>query len=85
MANRGLKMGVLSQALMTPVIITVVGCAVLTPVLLKLAFRSKPASLQENSLADRYREADQLDIVSARLLEKNREYMEKKPQKKEDA
>lgn len=84
-ANRGLKMGVLSQALMTPVIITVVGCAVLTPVLLKLTFRSKPASLQENSLADRYREADQLDIVSARLLEKNREYMEKKPQKKEDA
>ena len=77
-ANRGLSIGVLSQALMTPVIITVVGCAVLTPVLLKLVFRGKaPESMQENGLADRYREAEQLDIVSADLLERNREMMGK--------
>ena len=77
-ANRGLSIGVLSQALMTPVIITVVGCAVLTPVLLKLVFRGKaPESLQENGLADRYREAEQLDIVSADLLERNRNMMKK--------
>lgn len=37
-ANRGLSMGILSQAMMTPIVITVVGCAVLTPLLLKLAF-----------------------------------------------
>lgn len=40
-ANRGLSMGVLSHALMTPVIIMVVGCAMLTPMMLKWAFRSK--------------------------------------------
>lgn len=78
-ANRGLSMGVLSQAMMTPVIITVVGCAILTPVLLKLVFRSGPeTAMQENSLADRYREVEQLDIVSAHLLEQNRKLMEKK-------
>ena len=77
-ANRGMSIGVLSQTLMTPVIITVVGCAVLTPVLLKLVFRDEAqTSLQENSLADRYREAEQLDIVSADLLEQNREMMNK--------
>lgn len=79
-ANRGLSMGVLSQAMMTPVIITVVGCAILTPVLLKLVFRGEPA-MQENSLADRYREVEQLDIVSAALLEKNRKMMQKKSEK----
>ena len=79
-ANRGLSMGVLSQTLMTPVIITVVGGAILTPVLLKLAFRSHPdASLQASPLVDRYGEVEQLDYVSAQLLEENREMMEKKP------
>jgi len=78
-ANRGLSMGVISQALMTPVVITVVGGAILTPVLLKLAFRGKPVEdLRENSLADHYRESEQLDIVSAELLERNRSMMEKK-------
>lgn len=82
-ANRGLSMGVLSQAMMTPVIITVVGCAILTPVLLKLVFRSgAETALQENSLADRYREVEQLEIVSAHLLEQNRTMMQKKKREK---
>ena len=81
-ANRGLSMGVLDQALMTPVIITVVGCAILTPVLLKLVFRGKAESgLQENSLADRYREAEQLEYASEQLLRQNREFMKKKENK----
>ena len=82
-ANRGMSIGVLDQALMTPVIITVVGCAVLTPVLLKLVFRGKSQeSLRENGLADRYREAEQLDIVSADLLERNRRMMKKSKESK---
>ena len=78
-ANRGLGMGVLSQTVMTPVIITVVGCAILTPVLLKLVFRSQPA-MQENALADRYRESEQLDIVSADLLDRHNALLKKKKQ-----
>ena len=65
-------MGVMSQAMMTPIIITVVGCAVLTPILLKLVFRGQPESVpHESSLTDNYRAIEQLDLVSAQLL--NRE------------
>ena len=39
--------------------------------------RSVLQRLQENGLADRYREAEQLDIVSADLLERNRNMMKK--------
>ncbi|MDY3985393.1 cation:proton antiporter [Dysosmobacter sp.] len=78
-ANRGLSMGVLSQAVMTPVIITVVGCAILTPILLKMVFRGKTGTtLQENGLADRYREAEQLEYASERLLQQNRDLMKKR-------
>lgn len=71
-ANRGLSMGVMSQAMMTPIIITVVGCAVLTPILLKLVFRGQPESVpHESSLTDNYRAIEQMDLVSAQLL--NRE------------
>lgn len=73
-ANRGLGMGILSQAMMTPIIITVVGCAVLTPVLLKLAFRGQPAAVpHESSLTDGYRATEQLDLVSAHLLNQEEE------------
>ena len=71
-ANRGLSMGILSQAMMTPIVITVVGCAVLPPILLKLVFRGQPESVpHESSLTDNYRAIEQLDLVSAQLL--NRE------------
>ena len=77
-ANRGLSMGVLSQSLMTPVIITVVGCAILTPILLKLVFRGKAASaLKENGLGDRYREVEQLEYASEQLLQQNRDMLKK--------
>ena len=70
-ANRGLSMGVLSQAIMTPVVITVVGCAVLTPILLKLAFHGQPeGSAAENDLAGRYHRAEQLEQVSDEMLRK---------------
>ena len=70
-ANRGLSMGVLSQAMMTPIVITVVGCAVLTPILLKLCFSGqarKPAV--SSSLADRYHKAEQLEVMSDEMLGK---------------
>ncbi len=73
-ANRGLSMGALSQAMMTPIVITVVGCAVLTPLLLKLSFRDHPKdSNTPNTLTDRYHKAEQLEMVSDELLgKKNR-------------
>ncbi len=70
-ANRGLSMGVLSQAMMTPIVITVVGCAVLTPLLLKLAFSGHSRQGSDQSvLADRYHRAEKLEQVSDELLSK---------------
>lgn len=70
-ANRGLSMGVLSQALMTPIVIMVVGCAVLTPVLLKLAFSGRSGgAAKQNALVDRYHRIEQLEQVSDELLRK---------------
>ena len=70
-ANRGLSMGILSQAMMTPVVITVVGCAVLTPLLLKLAFSGHSRQGSDQSvLADRYHRAEKLEQVSDELLSK---------------
>lgn len=76
-ANRGLSLGVLSPVMMTPVIITVVGGTILTPVLLKLVFRSeKQTAAQQTRLTDHYDKMNQLDIVSEQLLEKDRALMD---------
>lgn len=70
-ANRGLSMGVLSQAMMTPIVITVVGCAVLTPILLKLCFSGQPkGTVTGSTLADRYHKAEQLEQMSDEMLRK---------------
>ena len=57
--------------MMTPIVITVVGCAVLTPVLLKLCFSGQPKSAAAGSvLADRYHKAEQLELMSDEMLRK---------------
>ena len=69
-ANRGLSMGVLSAAMMTPVVITVVGGTILTPILLKFAFRGEAQEkLVESRLADRYEKTEQLEDASQQLLD----------------
>ena len=68
-ANRGLAMGVLSSAMMTPVVITVIGGTILTPILLKLVFKGQSEDLISSGLADRYEKPEQLDVASLDLLE----------------
>ena len=69
-ANRGLSMGVLSAAMMTPVVITVVGGTILTPILLKLVFRGETQEqFVESDLADRYEKTEQLEDAAQQLLD----------------
>nr|WP_325303617.1 cation:proton antiporter [uncultured Dysosmobacter sp.] len=76
-ANRGLAMGVLSPDLMTPVVITVVGGTILTPILLKMVFRKEPQmTMEESALTDRYEKMEQLDIVSDELLDRDQAYQD---------
>ncbi|MGI6264793.1 MAG: cation:proton antiporter, partial [Acutalibacteraceae bacterium] len=81
-ANKGLSIGLLPETFFGPVIVTVVCCAVFTPILLKLSFRKRQkndySDLQESALADRVEEHAQLDIITDSLLTQNRELQEKK-------
>lgn len=83
-ANKGDSMGIMPPELMGPVVIMVVFTAVLTPILLKIAFRSEDAyhGLQESQLAERFETIEQLDSVSCKLLEANRNMQQKTGQKK---
>ena len=84
-ANRGLELGVLSSTMMAPVIITVVGGTILTPIMLKLVFRhdGEAAATTDSSLADHYDKIEQLDIVSEELLAKDQKYLKEGAQRTE--
>ena len=84
-ANRGLELGVLSSAMMAPVIITVVGGTILTPILLKLVFRhdDQVVSQTDGNLVDHYNKMEQLDIVSEKLLAKDESYLKQGEQNAE--
>lgn len=70
-ANKGRALGLISAEFFGPIVIMVVMTSVLTPVLLKLAFRSegKYAGLHESSLVNRRDVVNQLEDVSHHLLE----------------
>ena len=77
-ANRGLELGVLSAAMMAPVIITVVGGTILTPRHAQAgvpARRTDGPGAADGSLTDHYNKMEQLDLVSAELLDKDRKYL----------
>lgn len=82
-ANRGLAMGVLTSAMMTPVIITVIGGTILTPILLKIVFgKETKVAVQDTGLVDHYEKTEQLDIVSDELLDADQAYINKGKQSK---
>ena len=88
-ANHGLALGVVSNTMMTPVIITVIGGTILTPIMLKMVYRTKHAvatpALEPSPLLDHYQESEQLDIVEERLLQENRSMMHSKKSKRKDS
>ena len=85
-ANRGLELGVLSNVMMAPVIVTVVGGTILTPIMLKLVFRHEGASahVTDSNLTDRYEKMEQLDIVSEELLAKDQRYLKQGEERAEE-
>ena len=77
-ADRGLSMGVLSQTLLAPVIIMVVGSTIVTPIMLGWVFRKskKQVALEPSALVDNLDEGEQVDLVTDQLLEANRSMMQ---------
>jgi len=68
-ANKGIAIGALGNEMMAPFIITVVGCAILTPMMLKLAFRnSHTDEVVESELVDHCEATERADIAAENLL-----------------
>ena len=83
-ADKGSALGLMPDAFFAPVIIMVVVSTVVTPILLKFAFRESNAyeELQESVLVDRYEEAEQLDYIAESLISANDRIMSKNKNKK---
>jgi len=83
-ANKGYALQLMPLAFFGPVVIVVVLSTIVTPILLKLAFRNedKYSGLEASPLVDRYELLEQMDSVDQQLLEMDRNYKEegeKKP------
>ena len=67
-----------------PIIIMVVATTVITPILLKLAYRKSAAydEMLESTLVDRYDEVEQLDYIAENLIRANNHMMKKDKDKK---
>ncbi len=79
-ANKGIAMGLMPEAFLGPVILTVVLVTILTPILLKLAFKPSAqeyTELQESSLVESYEEVEQLDYMEESLLEAHHHLQDK--------
>lgn len=85
-ADKGAALGLMPEVFFGPVIIMVVATTILTPILLKFAYRKSDAyeDMQESSLVDRYDEVEQLDYIGESLIRAN-EHMMKKGKKTEKA
>ena len=85
-ADKGAALGLMPEVFFGPVIIMVVATTILTPILLKFAYRKSDAyeDMQESSLVDRYDEVEQLDYSGESLIRAN-EHMMKKGKKAEKA
>ena len=83
-ADKGSALGLMPDAFFASVIIMVVVSTVVTPILLKFAFRESNAyeELQESALVDRYEEAEQLDYIAESLISANDRIMSKNKNKK---
>jgi len=73
-ANKGRALGLMNPIFEGPIIIMVVIAAVVTPALLKIAFKgdAKYAGLQESTLTERYEQAEQLDALTMQILDTER-------------
>ena len=83
-ANKGTTLGLMPEIFFGPVIIMVVATTILTPILLKFAYRETGAyeELQESPLVDRYEEVEQLDYIAENLIRANDHMMKKGKNKK---
>ncbi len=72
-ANKGLVLGLVSNDIFAAIIVMVVCCAVITPVLLKIAFKGSKDIPVQNELLDKIESKDQIEIISDSLIDRDKE------------
>ena len=71
-ASKGSALGLMSNIYFGPTIIVIIMTTIITPILLKLVFNKEKAGqydgLIQSDLVDRYEEAEQIDMVTQRII-----------------
>ena len=69
--TKGLSMGLMKTEFVGPIILTVVACAIFTPILLKLVYHGRKdyGDLVQSNLVDQYEAVQDLDIATQAVLE----------------
>ena len=83
-ANKGIASGLMNDAFFGPVVLVVIVTTVITPILLKLVYKSKEkdySDLEESELVNRYEDRQDFDLASQMLLDDHDTLQEKKSRK----
>ena len=75
-ANKGLEAGLMNPAFMTPIILMVTVTVIVSPILLKLAYKSKPdsiADLEHSALQENYAELADFELATQAILDMHNE------------
>lgn len=86
-ASKGMAAGLMNDDFFAAILIMVVATAVITPILLKFAYRDKEedySDIQYSPLADQYEEIKNLDLAAQALVEINDKARQNDPQRNQD-
>lgn len=83
-AQKGMSVGLMSETFFGPIVIMVVITTIITPILLKIAFKGKEnlEDLEHSELVDQYEERTELELASQQLLRMHEDMKNKASQKK---
>ena len=71
-ANKGALAGLMNAAFMTPIVLMVTVTVIVSPILLKLAYKSKPhavTDLEHSALQENYSEIQDFELASQAILD----------------
>lgn len=71
-ASTGMDLGVLPAKYVGPIIIVVISCAILTPIMLKMAFKGEDNTSENSQLINNYQMNDAIDAAEADYYDKKR-------------
>ena len=76
--TKGMSLGLMPEAFVGPVILMVVACTIMTPILLKLAYRGQEdyQDLIQSDLVDQYEAVHDLDLATQAVLDSHEQLIQ---------